>query len=226
MKTTTLLIILTGLLSFAEGAAQNTRQYTLYVNSHRAQCQGEALMNCLVVRKDTLAGTPWEWMHTHIEGFDYKPGYLYTLRIEEEDLPRHKVPADGSSKRYRLLKMIDKSPDLRLRINDLWVLTQMKGEDVDGLIGPERPYMEFHIAEMRYMGMDGCNRFEGSIERLDHNTLGLVSGAVTEMHCGNEQISAPFRAQLGQVRGYEIGGRHLVLTDKSGAELLRFKKVD
>lgn len=226
MNPTQLLIAAFSLFTFLEAAAQEKRQYTLHVNSHMAQCQGEALMYCLVVRRDTMPDTPWEWMHSHIDGFDYKPGYLYTLRIEEEDIPRNQVPADASSKRYRLLKMIDKSPDLRLRINDLWALTHMKGQPVDDLIGHERPFIEFHVAEKRYMGLDGCNRFQGELLKLDTYKLMLDAGSITERRCADEQVSKPFHALLGQVHGYEIGPLQLLLKDTNGAELLRFKKVD
>lgn len=191
-----------------------------------AQCQGEALMNCLVVRKDTLPDTAWEWMHTHIEGFDYEPGYLYTLRVEEEDIPRHQVPADASSKRYRLIKLLDKSPDLRLRINDIWVLTHLQGQSADDLIGRERPYLEFHVSEMRYMGLDGCNRFQGKPEKLGEDTLvfGIIAG--TKKNCTDEQVSKPFRELLGQVRAYDIENLNLTLRDGIGTELMRFKKTD
>lgn len=222
--TAALLLFLFGCCENAAG--QGKREFTLYVNSHMAKCQGEALMNCLVVRKDTLPATPWEWMHTHIEDFDYEPGYLYTLRVEEEDIPRHRVPADASSKRYRLIKLLDKSPDLRLRINDIWSLTHLQGKSADDLTGREQPYIEFHVAEMRYMGLDGCNRFQGKPKKLGTNTLTFDMTTFTENSCPDEQVSKPFRDLLSQVRTYEVENLQLVFRDSAGTELMKFKKTD
>ncbi len=226
MNIYTALFVVISLSTCQEVTAQNKQQYILYVNSHKAQCQGEAMMSCLLVRKDTLPGTAWEFMDPHIEGFEYKPGNLYTIRVEEETLPRDKVMADASSKRFRLIKVVDVRPDLSLRINDIWVLTHIEGQEFHGNAGNEPPYLELHVADGRFMGKDGCNRFQGIIEDLGISTLILGPAAGTKMHCPDDQISPQFRSLLAQVNGYKIEHMQLRLQNKEGSELLRFKKVD
>ncbi|WP_162558636.1 DUF4377 domain-containing protein [Robertkochia solimangrovi] len=49
-----------------------------------------------------------KWMHFYsgIKGFDYEPGYIYKLLVDVKQIPD--PPADGSSKKYTLKKILEK----------------------------------------------------------------------------------------------------------------------
>ena len=52
-------------------------------------------------------GAPWELHYGDIEGFDWKMGVEYVLRVRETTVAR--PPADGSSLRWTLVEVLDSS---------------------------------------------------------------------------------------------------------------------
>lgn len=115
MKTSLLLTIcLTlGLLSCTSTSNDKVSleegEYIYWVNSETKPCVGVSEMTCLQVQKSE---TPEEgkWLHFYsgIEGFDYEPGYIYKLIVKETEIPPHLVPADGSSLKFTLTKILSK----------------------------------------------------------------------------------------------------------------------
>ncbi|KVG34781.1 hypothetical protein WJ31_26725 [Burkholderia ubonensis] len=61
---------------------------------------------CLQVR-DRPDGE-WSLWYAGIEGFDFKPGFLYELQIDECKVAR--PPADGSSIRWVLKRVVSSTP--------------------------------------------------------------------------------------------------------------------
>ncbi len=207
-----------------------TNEYIYWVNSSKVPCEGVGTTNCLRVQKgDTLNIEDWQYFYSSIEEFDYVPGYIYKLIVREEKIDKEKVPADASSIKFTLVKVIEKKQDLRLRINDIWVLLSIEGEAVGQITTNKRhkiPQIEFHIAEMKVMGNDGCNNFFGSIKNIDADKLILSQLAGTKMACIGTDIPDKFNVALNKVARYKIENMQLVLSDDSGKELLLFKKID
>ena len=79
---------------------------TLEVWPVRVPCVGVGPMTCLRVRES--ADAPWTLMYSDIVGFDYQPGYLYTIRIREDAVAN--PPADGSSIRRTLVAVLSRTP--------------------------------------------------------------------------------------------------------------------
>ncbi|KVD11013.1 hypothetical protein WI80_12460 [Burkholderia ubonensis] len=65
-----------------------------------------APMACLQVR-DRPDGE-WSLWYAGIEGFDFKPGFLYELQIDECKVAQ--PPADGSSIRWVLKRVVSRTP--------------------------------------------------------------------------------------------------------------------
>ena len=80
------------------------RAMTLYVEAHTVECRGEGITRCMLVR-ESPTGT-WGYFYGGIEGFDHQPGYRYTLSVAVRDVPN--PPADGSSRAYRLLRVVQR----------------------------------------------------------------------------------------------------------------------
>ena len=61
-------------------------------------------MSCMRVKEG--ADSAWSLFYSQIEGFDYEEGYEYVLQVEKEKIEN--PPADGSSIRYKLVKVVSK----------------------------------------------------------------------------------------------------------------------
>jgi heat shock protein HslJ len=88
-----------------ETATESENQKTIYVASQMVDCVGVGPQKCLQVREEP--GADWQFHYSGIEGFNYEPGYNYTLRIREEAVEN--PPADASSIRWILVDIVDKT---------------------------------------------------------------------------------------------------------------------
>ncbi|OWY28343.1 META and DUF4377 domain-containing protein [Herbaspirillum robiniae] len=75
----------------------------LYVAPVRARCTGVAPMQCLQVRREPKG--PWELWYAPIDGFHFKTGTAYRIRIV--GTPVANPPADGSSISWKLDKILE-----------------------------------------------------------------------------------------------------------------------
>lgn len=199
---------------------------TYEVNSFRVPCTGVGPMECLQVRRQ--GSDQWEFFYSEIEGFAYEPGYRYRIRVKEEPLDPETVPADASSIRYTLVSVVEKTVDQRLRLNDIWMLHATEGREVpeaDLTASRQRPYIEFHLRENRFMGNDGCNTFRGSLISVGERELQLGPAMGTKMSCGDMKLPNAFLALLSRVDAYRVEEGVLTLL-KGDTELLTFRKTD
>ena len=199
---------------------------TYLVNSYRVPCTGVAPMECLQVRKE--GSEQWQYFYSSIDGFEYEPGYLYKIRVREEKLDPDDVPADASSIKYILVSVDEKTPDPKLRINDIWMLEEMEGRPIlqgDLPEGIERPYIEFQVRENRFMGTDGCNTYRGSMESLTDTGLRLGPAMSTRMACPDMSIPDAYLKLLDRVDSYQLSELDLILLE-GDTELLKFRKTD
>jgi heat shock protein HslJ len=86
----------------AADAAPATTQ-DLYVAPLRAKCMGIAPMQCLQVRQDPKG--PWQLWYSPIEGFEFKTGTAYHIRINGWKIAN--PPADSSSMRWKLVQILE-----------------------------------------------------------------------------------------------------------------------
>ncbi|WP_247231655.1 DUF4377 domain-containing protein [Telluribacter sp. SYSU D00476] len=81
-------------------------QIIMMVRDTKASCTGaHGPMECLQVQMgDKVGSQTWEFFYSPIEGFNYEPGYIYTLKVKTE--PIKNPPADGSSIKYTLIEEV------------------------------------------------------------------------------------------------------------------------
>ena len=77
----------------------------LEVAPTKVDCVGVAPMKCLQVRE---VGGEWRNFYAPIEGFDFVEGSRYRLQVKVSVIAN--PPADGSSLRYQLVRVLDKMP--------------------------------------------------------------------------------------------------------------------
>lgn len=187
-------------------------------------------MKCLQVQKnETIEKGKWQNFYSNIEGFKFEPGYIYKISVRDEKIDPAKVPVDGSSVKYTLVEVLEKSPDPKFRIHDIWALEANNGEtfekpnENDGI---QFPSIEINLTEMRIMGTDGCNNFFGPVKNIEDDELTFGTMGSTMKMCFNMDIPNKFNSAINKVSRYKIENLKLYLFDDSGAELLRFRKVD
>lgn len=212
------------------GKNASANVYTYWIDSARVPCTSVVPQQCLRVKKGTeFATAEWQYFYGTIEGFDYEPGSVYQLRIKETPRSAADTPADASSIIYSLVEIVEKKPDAKLRLYDIWALEAIDGEEMDftdNAKGLQHPSIEFNLTEMRVMGTDGCNRFQGAIDEISGTKLQLGGLFGTEMACPDMATPRQINQALSAVAAYDIKGLKLQLLDKSGKVLLRYRKVD
>lgn len=92
------------LIILASCSSNRSNSETLIIASQQGDCIGVVPQKCLWVKKD--AAQNWEFFYTTIDGFDYEPGYEYTIEVEKENVEN--PPADASSIKYKLVKVVSK----------------------------------------------------------------------------------------------------------------------
>lgn len=127
MKNLPLFLFLSLITFTACNTTTKIMEETIWVNSYKTDCVGVGPMKCLLVQKESeLKEDKWTNFYDQIEGFSYVPGYIYQLKIAVEDKDPKTIPADASSKKYKLIKILSKTADLKLNLTDIWVLTQIQ----------------------------------------------------------------------------------------------------
>jgi hypothetical protein len=87
------------------GSSASTNK-TLWIGAETRTCTGVVEMQCMLY-KENKNQTEWFNFYDNIEGFAYEKGYLYELEVKVEDIKN--PPADASSKRYTLVRVVSKT---------------------------------------------------------------------------------------------------------------------
>ena len=208
-----------------KNSTEKVEETILYVNSSKVDCTGVGKMKCLQTQESvTLKPNDWKNFYGNIEGFEFEPGYIYKLAVKKEKLDPATVPADASTLKYSLVKVIEKNKDEKMRLNDTWALKSINNEAIDSETFQKQPILEIQLNKMKIFGNDGCNNMFGSIKSLNENniTFGALGG--TKMACPNMEISSKYTSVLGKTKTYKIDDLQLYFYDADGNELLRFEK--
>ncbi len=94
------------LLGCADPIGSKEEILTLDVAAARVPCQGAFPQECFRVRQQP--DTEWTLFYDPIEGFDYQPGFEYTIKVLQRSI--RNPPADGSSASYHLVSILRKVP--------------------------------------------------------------------------------------------------------------------
>jgi len=218
-------------LAGCSGTGKGTPESQVYwINSLKVPCVGAGPMRCLQIQKnEKLDPTAWSLFYGNIKGFEFEPGYLYKVLVDEKQLSPEEVPADAPSVEYTLVKVLKKVWDKKVILNDTWILKGMEGKPLDtypGYESLETPQLDIKVIEMQYAGSDGCNRVIGGLIALDESEIKFGVGAGTRKACPNMEIPDRFNRLIQQVNNYRVERGHLFLFDADGKELLEFVKAE
>lgn len=221
------LYFLVVILSVLSCEKDENKNETWWINSARKDCVGVGPMSCLQIQKgEDFDASNWQLFYDLIEGFEYEPGYIYQIKVNVTK-KAEPIPADASSLKYELVKIVSKEMDTRLRLTNIWKVIQV-GEIENPLSqkSSEALVFEFNASEMSYSGDLGCNSVRGSIKNLDESNLEFGLGASTKMACMNMSVENGILQAITNTKAYQIAENQLTLFDESGAVLMLFQAVD
>ena len=196
---------------------------TIFIKSSYQDCTGEAEQKCLVVKEKGTSD--WELFYDTIDGFNYEEGYNYVLDIMVETVDN--PPADGSSIKYSLVKIISKTKDEEFKkmnediaLNGRYNLTEVLNKKTQN----ETYYIEFDAKLKRVSAFTGCNRMSGSyIQKQNSIEFGMLMA--TKMFCADKmELEHNTATAISQSVSYSIKKDVLTLQDKDGKLLLKAVK--
>ena len=99
------------LLLFSIGCERDDRTLSeeenveiLTIGPYTQTCQGVAEQDCFLAYNEE--SQQWELFYENIQGFDFEPGFTYTLRVRLEE--RDPVPQDAGRYAYYLIEVLNK----------------------------------------------------------------------------------------------------------------------
>lgn len=197
-----------------------------WVNSYKVYCTGVTPQMCLQIQKgEKLKPGVWENFFDEIRGFDWQPGFIYKIKVRENEIPASQVPADASSIRYVLVEELKKESDPVVRLHDIWALEKLDGKQWESK-SLERPTLEIKLTTGKVMGTDGCNQYNGTIQKITTEELVLGPLASTKKACPDMELSDLFHTKMAEVKGYHRDELKLTLLNDDGQAVMQFKKVD
>jgi len=219
-------LLFIGIVLFFTACNPAQKDTIIWVNSYRVDCVGVGPMKCMLVQKgETIEESQWQNFYSKIVGFEYEPGYIYKLKVKEEQIEN--APADASSIKYTLVEVLEKKEDKKLVLNGSWDAVKINGATIKlpltrgaGVI----PQLHIDIAKMQVSGIDNCNNFTGTISKLGESTIEWGPLAVTQKMCPDMAIADAFNKALNAVKKYRLENNTLIFTDEAGTGLLEFKK--
>lgn len=227
MKLILILVLTIFGMNTCTGPTDKPNIETWWINSSKKDCTGVGPMSCLQIQKGkNIDPNAWELFYSGIEGFEYQPGFIYQIEVSVSDRAEP-IPADASSKIYKLEKVISQEQDKSLGLTNIWIVKEVNGIlDPKGFKNQEALTFEFNASEKTYFGNSGCNSIRGSIVENDGQKLILGPGATTMMACPDMKVEQAIGKALLDTRKYKIENNQLSLLDSAGNPLIKFQAVD
>ena len=230
MKIKTYILNLLILLVVVSGCRTTPKEEVVFikVNSFKLACNDDGTHSCLQVKYKNDKN--WRLLHNEIEGFNYKPGYIYELNVIKRPLKNKSPGKNNLSFSYHVKSVLNKTRDKSIHLNDIWGLTSiwMNKEEVKILnkrFTKGYPILELNTRKMLLSGHDGCNTINGSIDKVDNTTLIFENIITSLIHCNDIEISKQVSANLSRVNRYEFQGLQLSLY-ADHTPLLTYRKMD
>ncbi|MCW3462313.1 META domain-containing protein [Chitinophaga nivalis] len=207
---------------------QQAKSQIIYVKESKEPCTGVAPMECLQIKG--LKDAEWSNLYTNINGFNYVPGYRYKLRIRVT--PVKNPPADGSSVKYTLTKVLEKKKINSSATNapatqweqladKRWELVQLGNNAVTN----SGIFLEFDTKDKRFSGKSGCNNIFGGYKATG-KLVSFSQVASTLMACPDRDVmrrEGEFNTIVSDHSfRYEVTGQTLRLYDAKGKVALVF----
>lgn len=201
-----------------------SKNSVFWVSGYKTEASsGAGKMDVLnIYRGKDLHNPQWENFYAQIEGFEFDEGYLQRIKVKEEKLDKSQIPADGSSIKYTLVKVLDKQKDLRTELQGTWTLARLNDRPLNKMVTV--PTMTLDIGKRRIFGNTGCNDFTGSIEKLSESKIEFGPVGTTKKMCINKNVEAEYTTALNSITNYQVEGTYLTFYDEKNRIVLTYIK--
>ena len=209
---------------------------TMWVSGIKVDCDaGAGKQQCLQVKRIAKQGTSdWVYFYSDIVGFEFEEGFRQRIRVRTQPLADKVLPADASSIRYTLVKVLEKLPEASYPDNlttkphqnlfDIWYATQLNGQPLERKTSV--PRLEINLTQMMIYGNNGCNEYSGKIKQVSAQNISFDKVSATKKMCSNMQLPSKFMGVLKEVTEYRIKGLNLTLLNDDDEEVLTLRKGD
>lgn len=189
-------------------SCSNDNEKTIYVADAMINCTGVATQKCLQIKENEKDN--WSNFYGRIKGFDYETGYSYKLKIEVSKIEN--PPADGSSEKYILIEVLEKTKTPVSLAKGSWLVVKIK----DKTTFDRNPVITLTPSQNQIHGSTSCNKFFGNVD-FQNNNFKVNTIGYTKMMCQNMNTEHLFLETLNQVVHYKIENDQLKLmtTDKT-----------
>ncbi|WP_163516141.1 DUF4377 domain-containing protein [Gelidibacter japonicus] len=182
----------------------------ILIASTKADCTGISPQKCLQIKEE--GETNWTYFYSNIEGFDYVEGFYYRLKVSVSEIEN--PPAGGSSLKYRLIEVLEKSKAPLNLDQGSWLVTRVKDRDSFG----RNPFIKIDLSQNEINGNTSCNRFSAKI-KVTNNKVDISELSSTEMMCKDIDVETAFLDALASITSYSLKNDKLQLLD-ANKELL------
>lgn len=163
---------------------------------------------------ENLENSKWENFYAPIIGFEFKEGVLHKISVKETKLAANEIPADASSIKYDLVKVLETKTDPLKNLNGNCICTEIKGIEIKETF--RKPNLNINLSQMRISGNGGCNSFSGQILNLDFSKIKFGPVAMTKKMCFEPNVENEFGMILNQIETYNVANSELNFYDANG----------
>lgn len=217
---------LAGQSQSGEQAGNQALQMMMIVAPQMVNCGDDGSRLCLQVKFDPEED--WQVLDSAIEGFDYEPGYRYTLLVEHLD--RQDPPAQSANAQYVLVLVQDQLEEFVATAENLegitWLLTAMGDVSApEGVLEKVQVTLVYSSADARLFGSAGCNRYFGEVQiNADQLVFTTSPMGMGRMACSDQVMAQEhdYIDMLSRTERYAMDGNFLYLFTNAG-EVLMFE---
>lgn len=196
----------------------------LYVAPRQADCTEMPVQKCFLIRSSSVGN--WILHNEKINGFDYEPGFSYTLKVKREHVKN--PPLGASSINYVLVEIVEKkdvTDDIEREdlVDKEWKLEYLSQDGIQTNIEDKIPTLRFSI-DGKINGMGGCNNYFGSYN-LSGRTIRIGEIGATRMICDEgSELEGTYLSVLGlELRGLFSEGKLILSADHGNRLIFGYK---
>ncbi len=180
----------------------------LEVNYETTACEADPKVQCLLVKE--RGSSNFEIFKHKIDGFNFEPGYHYTIAVQENEIGQ-----------YKLVSLIDKTKNdptavappkeavaeiVTLSVLDKkWIIREIRDSDSSILaIEDDNLSVKFNTVDKRFNGKAPCNTYFGELESDLKASFKASNIGSTKMYCDNMKLEMLLFEQLQNADNFVV----------------------
>ena len=212
--------------------ASSSTQKIFEVNFETVPCETENSKSCLLVKEK--GKKEFEILNATIYGFNYQPGYIYTIAVKETSNGNYYLVNEISKKAVKNTsettvsaestdestvkkpKIIPKSfIQTSSSLDGRWYLRKLKESEGNNLFTDDNVmWIEISTFNDRLEGFGACNKFAAVVKSDLNTTFSVTKITSGYTQCNNKKLENLFYELLEQTNRFDLKNGNLVLSDQ------------